>query len=360
MKDPSQGNRLNRNPARIANILNEHFATIGNRLANKLPPARRHYSEYLNNVSSPENSFYFSSITSNEVKFEILTMPENKSYGLYSCPTRLLKCSCDIISPILAKMFNISIEAGIYPAKLKMSKITALFKNDDECEANNYRPISLLSNFNRIFEKLTYTRMEEFIDKHGLLYSSQYGFRKAHSTQHAILDIVEAIQKNMDSGLFSCGVFIDLKKAFDTVNHNILLGKLEHYGFRGIINQWFSSYLASRFQTTQNNSHISDKLEITCGVPQGSVLGPLLFLLYINDIYQCSETLAFYLFADDTNILYADKSLKSLEQTVSRELDHLYDWLTANKLSLNIKKSNFVIFRPYQKNSKLPSPNLRI
>ena len=140
-----------------------------------------------------------------------------------------------------------------------------------------------------------------------------------------------------------------LKKAFDTVDHDVLLDKLNHYGFRGIINSWFSSYLKNRTQTTQVDRHISDKAVVGCGVPQGSVLGPLLFLLYVNDIHRCSNKLRFYLFADDTNILYADKNLKDLETTVNNELQNLYNWPTANKLTLNIKKSNFVIFHPYQK-----------
>ena len=159
-----------------------------------------------------------------------------------------------------------------------------------------------------------------------------------------ILDIVNAIQSNMDNRLLSCGIFIDLKKAFDTADHKILLRTLDHYSFRGIINIQFSSYLQGRTQTTQIGPHISERLNSTYGVPQGSVLGPLLFLLYINDIQESSDKLRVYLFADDTNILFADKNLKSLELSVNLELNKVYDWLTANKLTLNIKKSNFVIF----------------
>ena len=199
-----------------------------------------------------------------------------------------------------------------------------MFKTEDETDANNYRPISLLSIFDRIFEKVMYKRMMHFINVKNILFSAQYGFREGFSTEHAIVDIVSAIQSNMDKRLFTCGIFIDLKKAFDTVNHQILLNKLNHYGFRGIINNWFESFLCNRSQTLEINKQLSDAALISNGVPQGSVLGTLLFLLYINDIHTCSDIFNFYLFADDTNILYANKNLRSLESTVNSELKKLY------------------------------------
>ena len=152
----------------------------------------------------------------------------------------------------------------------------------------------------------------------------------------------------MNNRLFSYGIFIDLKKAFDTVDHKIILRKLDHYGFRGIINIWFFSYLQGRTQTTQIGPHISERLDSTCRVPQGSVLGPLPFLLYMNDIQESSDKLSFYLFADDTNILFANKNLTSFEFDVNHKVNKVYDWLIANKLTLNIKKSNFVILCPAQ------------
>ena len=246
-----------------------------------------------------------------------MALPNNKSHGLYSCPTKLLKYSSTIISDILAKIVNLSVTSGNYPSKLKKAKVIPVFKTEDETDANNYRPISLLSIFDRIFEKVMYKRMMHFINVKNILFSAQYGFREGFSTEHAIVDIVSAIQSNMDKRLFTCGIFIDLKKAFDTVNHQILLNKLNHYGFRGIINNWFESFLCNRSQTLEINKQLSDAALISNGVPQGSVLGPLLFLLYINDIHTCSDTFNFYLFADDTDILYANKNLRSLEATAT-------------------------------------------
>ena len=189
-----------------------------------------------------------------------------------------------------------------------------------------------------------------FIIKHNILINSQYGFRGCHNTQHAILHIVNTIQSNMNSGKFTCGLFIDLKKAYDTVDHYILLQKLDFYhGIRGIVNDWFRSYLTYRKQTTSNGSYISNSETTLYGVPQGSVLGPLLFLLYVNDIANSSKHLSFYLFADDTSIIYANKNLHNLEQIVNSELSNVSDWLLANKLTLNFKKSNYVLFRPRQK-----------
>lgn len=348
LKQPNSNTTTNMK-SQIPNIMNEHFTGIGPTLANNLPTPKELFTEFLDKSKSPATSFFFCPISPNEVKLEILSMSNNKSYGFYSCPVSILKHASDIISDVLTKIFNKSIDLGTFPSKLKMAKVIPIFKSDDNTDPNNYRPISLLSCFNRIFEKLVYKRMKSFIEEKNILCTSQYGFRQGHSTEHAILDIVSRIQSNMDAGAFSCGVFIDLKKAFDTVDHSILLHKLDFYGFRGIINVWFRSYLQDRTQITVIDQRSSNKSSVTYGVPQGSVLGPLLFLLYVNDIYSSSNKLNFYLFADDTNILYSHKNLKSLENVMNFELNNVFQWLTSNKLKLNQNKSNFVIFRPYKK-----------
>lgn len=152
--------------------------------------------------------------------------PTNKAHGLHSCPTRLLKCLRHIIAKLLATLFNVSVQSICFPSKLKHSKIVPIFKDSDQTEPSNYRPISLLSNINRLLERIMYNRLKGFLNKHNVCYQSQYGFRDKCSTEHAILDIVNKIQVNMDKGMFSCGVFINLKKAFDTVDHSILLKNL--------------------------------------------------------------------------------------------------------------------------------------
>ena len=211
---------------------------------------------------------------------EISLLSSNKSHGVYSCPVSILKVAKCFVSQPLMEIVNTSILEGTFPKKLKLAKVVPVFKSGEDTDPNNYRPISLLSTFNRIFERLMYKRLKSFFEINGLFYESQYGFREKHSTQYALIDIVNRIQNNMDKGLFSCGVFIDLKKAFDTVDHDSLLDKLYRYGIRGIILEWFSSYLKGRSQVTQIGEHVSTKELNSCGVPQGSVLGPLLFLIY--------------------------------------------------------------------------------
>ena len=231
---------LTHNQLEIPNIFNKYFSSVGHKLASKLPPCNRHFTEFLN--QNHENSFFFYSVTPTEIETEILSIPLNKAHGLYSCPTRILRCAKHILSKPLAELMNMSVSQGQYPSKLKHAKVIPIYKGEDKSDPGNYRPISLLSNFNRIFEKVMFKRLKAFLDKYEVLYRSQYGFRDKHSAQHAILDIVNTLQSNFDNKLFSCGIFIDLKKAFDTVNHSILLDKLRHYGIRGVINDCFSGF----------------------------------------------------------------------------------------------------------------------
>ena len=192
-------------------------------------------------------------------------------------------------------------------------------------------------------------RLESFLDSSDILYKFQFGFRKSYSTNHALLSIVEQIRTSLDKKMFACGVFIDLEKAFDTVNHHILLSKLNHHGIRGVANKWFHSYLSNRNQKVTINGESSPNLPINCGVPQGSILGPLLFLIYINDMHHAMEFSTTTHFADDTNLFYSCKSFKNLRKNLNKDLALLFDWLCANRLSLNAGKTEFIVFRPLRR-----------
>ena len=192
-------------------------------------------------------------------------------------------------------------------SQLKIARVIPVYKKGPRTVISNYRPISLLSVFNKILEKLMYNRLTKFLEKHEVLFSGQFGFRSNRSTSHAFLLITDKIQNAIENKLFSCGLFLDLSKAFDTVNHSILIRKLEYYGIRGVVKDWFCSYLTDRAQYVSIGDTSSDLMTITCGVPQGSVLGPLLFLLYINDFGNSATVLDFNLFADDSNLFYSHK-----------------------------------------------------
>ena len=217
----------------------------------------------------------------------------------------------------------------------------------------------MLSPFSKTLERIVYDQFMTFLEKYNILNKYQFGFRKGHSTEQAILEIIENLKTSIDNNLITCGVFIDFSKAFDTVNHEILLAKLFKYGIRGHSLKWFNSYLTNRLQFVQIDNVQSSTLTMTCGVPQGSTLGPLLFLIYINDIVNCSSIPSFRLFADDTNIFYVNKDPTELEIVMNRELKKFYDYCALNKLSINMNKTNFmVITSSNKKHININIPNI--
>ena len=218
-------------------------------------------------------------------------------------------------------------------------------KKGDRCSPGNYRPISMLSVFDKMLEKLMYKRIISFLDKHDILNKHQFGFRTGHSTTHALVEVMDELYASLDDGNFALGVFLDLQKAFDTVLHDLLLDKMYHYGIRGLAHSWFQSYLSNRMQYVSLNGVVSEPRHIRHGVPQGSVLGPLLFLLFINDIANIDPRLKIKLFADDTNIFFYEANLPNLIINANVALDKVAEWLKANKLCLNIDKTNYFIFK---------------
>ena len=266
----------------------------------------------------------------------------------------VVKETVDAIIQPLTYIIDLSPSSGVVPDQMKIARVIPLFKSGDLSLFTNYRPVSLLPAFSKILERI-YNCLINFLNKYSILSCNQYGFRKNHSTAYALIQLYDKLSDAIDKGNVTLGLFIDLSKAFDTVNHDILLAKLEFYGVCGVALEWFESYLSCRSQFVQYNGYSSSSKYIKCGVPQGSILGPLLFLLYINDLCDVSKAFDFILFADDTNIFYSHKDQNYLMEIVNTELNKLSScaWFQANKLSISIKKSNFILFKTKQNRRKL-------
>ena len=331
----------------VAEEFNNFFVSIGPQLASTISSSTTHMS-YMNSVA---NSIFLPDITTVEVRNVILLM-KNSSAGWDEIPAYVTKRCIDVYIEPLTHIIDKSFKEGIFPSELKLAKVVPIFKSGDSSKITNYRPISVLSFFSKVFEKVMYNHISNFIESVNVLYKYQFGFRQRHSTQQAIITLVNKITSSLDTGDLVIGVFLDLKKAFDTVDHKILLDKLHAYGIRGNIWTWFRSYLSNRSQFVSYDGIQSTIQSISCGVPQGSILGPLLFIIYINDICNVSELLFTVLYADDASVVIHGKDMSSIITILNHELYKLSTWLKANKLSLNTDKTYFIIF--HRARIKLP------
>ena len=356
------------NEQQIADHFNKFFASIGHRLASNITSSSTcTFNSHLNNPRNLE--FNFQPVNINEIIKIINQFKPKTSIGNDNLSMKLLKKISVPLSGPISIIINQSLCTGIFPDDLKTAKILPLFKKDCNKILDNYRPISLLPCISKIFERVVYNQIYAFFEFHKLFYFSQHGFRKKHSTETATLEFIDKIFNHLDNDKIPIAIFIDLSKAFDTIDHDILLTKLHFYGVRGTSLEWFRSYLDNRKQYVFYNNHASSLCLNTVGVPQGSILGPLLFIIYMNDICHVSPKFNTILYADDTTLespLCSFNFLTSpdpdvISSSINDELSKISDWLSANKLSVNANKSKYMIFHfPQRHKNTLPQLTIKL
>lgn len=335
----------------MAGMFNWYFSSVGANLAKDIPTSTRSFKDYMQIF---DNNFSFGEISDSEIIDAVQSLKLHKSAGYDEFLTDVIKdVAYEILLP-LNNIFNKSVQQCLFPQYMKVAKVIPIFKADDPSDVRNYRPISILSVFSKIFEKVIYAKLYLYLEENLILYEKQFGFRKNTSTELALVELVDKVTSAMDKKQYTLGVFLDLAKAFDTVDHNILLSKLTYYGLSGSSVAWFKSYLSGRSQYVDLKKATSELLPVTCGVPQGSVLGPLLFLIYVNDISNAICNIQLLLFADDTNLFFSHSCISTCFSVMNAELKLVEDWLHANRLSLSLKKTKYIVFGKERKIDALP------
>ena len=302
-------------PKEIAEKFNHYFVEIGPELARDI---REPNVSFTNFLSSHDGLFTFSEVESSSVSTLLSKLCKSKATGLDGISAKLLRECHDLISDSLTYIFNQSLLSGIFPEEWKNARVTPLYKiSGSRSDMTNYRPTSIIPIVAKVFERVVYNQLLQYLSENELLSTYQSGFRSVHSTVTALVEATDSWSLSVDRGELNAVVFLDLKKAFDTVDHSILLSKLENYGITGLSHDWFFSYLIDRKQVCTVNNSLSSELPTTCGVPQGTILGPLLFLLYINDLPKSLAYSQPRMYADDTSITFSSKDVNLINERLN-------------------------------------------
>jgi hypothetical protein len=344
----------------VAETFNNFFTNVASNLVSKLPIGPGLYGkhfvrEFYSRQNVKAGDFALTSVKEEEILKLLKNVSTKKATGLDSLPARFLKdASENIVSPI-SHIINLSVKTGIVPNELKLARVVPLHKKGSTLCEGNYRPVSILSIMSKVLERVIYNQLESYLSKNNLIYNLQSGFRQGYSTDTCLIYLTDYIKNQMEEGKYTGLVMLDLQKAFDTVDHKILLDKLEALGVDDMSVSWFKSYLCERKQVVDINGTISEMAKISCGVPQGSILGPLLFLVYVNDMKGVTDC-NLILYADDSALMISDKDVTKIEQKLEIELKSVCDWLIDNKLSIHLGKTESILFgssKKLKKKSKL-------